>query len=1371
MDFYQIKQEHKKDSCYIYPDFKVCRSKDLMIRGKSFYAIWDEQQCLWSTDEYDVQRLVDQDLRNRLSTINSENCTARLLSDFSSNSWTQFRNYITHISDNYHELDEKLVFSNTKIEKKDYCSRRLTYPLEEGPISAYDKLMSTLYDPDERAKLEWAIGSIIAGDSVNIQKFIVLYGSAGAGKSTVLNIIQKLFDGYYTTFDAKSLAGSSNAFATEAFKSNPLVAIQHDGDLSRIEDNTKINSIVAHEEIVINEKYKSSYPMRIRCFLFMGTNKPVKITDAKSGIIRRLIDVRPSGRKLPPKEYENTMSCIDFELGHIAYHCLQVYKKMGKSYYSTYRPVDMMYKTDPFFNFVEDHYLDFTEKEGISLRQAYSMYKDYCDETNADYKLQMYKFREELKNYFIEFHEIYTAPTGERYRNYYTGFLKDKFIRNAKPVTPADTKSPIDICEQESLFDSMAANWPAQYATEEETPTYKWDNVKTTLKDLDTKKLHYVKVPDNHIIIDFDIKDENGNKSLEKNLEAASKFPPTYAELSKSGKGVHLHYIYTGDDIDNLSAIYEQDIEVKRYKGNSSLRRKLVKCNALAIATISSGLPLKKKGANMVDIKTLENEKHLRTMICKNLAKECLPSTKSSMDFIKKLMDEAYESGMHYDVSDMRNAIFMFATRSTHQSQYCVNLLDQMKWHSIDISDNPDNTAGNTILEDDRPIVFFDIEVFPNLLLVKYKFQGKGKPIMAMFNPTSDEVRSLFKHKLVGFNCRGYDNHILWARALDYDNDQIFKLSQRIISGDRNAKFAEAYNLSYADIYDFSSKKQSLKKFEIELGIHHLELGLPWDKPVPKELWPKVSEYCDNDVISTEAVWENRHEDFVARQILADLSGLSVNDSSRSHSTRIIFGKEKNPQKLFNYRNLALPVDDVTFGGMAESYEEFCKVMNKSEFRVFDDKGQPTYTTYDPSTKLPAGYSLLPYFPGYEYKNGKSTYKGYKTGEGGVAEGIPGYYILVGLLDIASMHPTSLEEEWLFGPYTKNFQDIKRARIYIKHKEYDKARKLFNGRLAKYLDDEDSAEALAQALKIVINSVYGYTKARFENPFVDPRNVDNIVAKRGALFMINLREQIEARGFTVAHVKTDSVKIPNATPEIIQFVMDYGKEYGYIFEHEATYEKMVLVNDAVYIAKYSNATYNKHPGEWTATGTEFQVPYVFKKLFSNEKIEFEDLTMTFSTSSALYLDHNYGYPDDTVMVKELAKITKIIKKAEMLNETIDISMIAERDRHTAEISKCHNYKFVGKVGLFVPVKPEYEFACGLYRIDETGKAYNVGGTTGYRWAEAETIRSMDNYMKYIDISYFAEMAQKAKEHIEEYVDYDTLINETVASGTTTGEAA
>ena len=75
------------------------------------------------------------------------------------------------------------------------------------------------------------------------------------------------------------------------------------------------------------------------------------------------------------------------------------------------------------------------------------------------------------------------------------------------------------------------------------------------------------------------------------------------------------------------------------------------------------------------------------------------------------------------------------------------------------------------------------------------------------------------------------------------------------------------------------------------------------------------------------------------------------------------------------------------------------------------------------------------------------------------------------------MHPTSLEELNLFGPYTKNFSDIKKARIFIKHGDYISAGELFDGKLKKFLTDKTIANSLAYALKIAINSVYGLTSA------------------------------------------------------------------------------------------------------------------------------------------------------------------------------------------------------------------------------------------------------------------------------------------------------
>ena len=141
----------------------------------------------------------------------------------------------------------------------------------------------------------------------------------------------------------------------------------------------------------------------------------------------------------------------------------------------------------------------------------------------------------------------------------------------------------------------------------------------------------------------------------------------------------------------------------------------------------------------------------------------------------------------------------------------------------------------SNMVDTEAPIAFYDVEVFPNLFLVNWKVAGEGRSVVRMINPNPVEIESLLKYRLVGFNCRRYDNHILYARLMGYTNEQLYELSSKIVGGN-GGYFGEAYNLSYTDVYDFCAKKQSLKKWEIELGIHHKELGLPWDEPVPEEL-------------------------------------------------------------------------------------------------------------------------------------------------------------------------------------------------------------------------------------------------------------------------------------------------------------------------------------------------------------------------------------------------------------------------------------------------------------------------------------------------------------------------------------------------------
>lgn len=1361
IDFLMIStRQTKRGIVEIYPKFIIRNpSEYLMIRGGDFYAIWVEERGLWSTSEQDAIDIIDSEL-DKYAKENGqrfENGYKVLhLWDAESGMIDTWHKYCQRqMRDSFHMLDEKLIFSNTKTTRKDYASKRLAYPLETGDTGAWDRLLSVLYSPAERRKIEWAIGSIVSGDSRKLQKFMVFYGAAGTGKSTIIGIIEQLFDGYTATFDSKALGQSSNAFALEPFKKNPLVAIEHDGDLSRIEDNTRINSLVSHERMSVNEKFSKMYENNFKCFLFMGTNRPVKITDAKSGLLRRLIDVSPTGDKLKPSEYKQLMKQITFELGAIAQHCANVYLEEPDAY-DDYIPTNMLSASNDFYNFVLDSWSIFRKDDETTLKAAWAMYKTYCEDAKVAYPYSQRAFKEELKNYFRNYSERELLADGTRVRSYYRGFITEKFDEEKPEEKKKDVQvMPIDLKQQPSLFDREFADCPAQYANDNGTPSKRWENVKTRLCDLDTTKPHYVKTPEKYIVIDFDIPGPDGEKDFQRNLEEAAKWPPTYAEVSKSGKAIHLHYIYNGD-VNELSRLYADHIEVKVFNGNSSLRRKLSLCNNLPIATITHGLPLK-EAKKLVNFESIQSEKGLRALIKRNLDKEIHAGTKPSCDFIYKILDDAYnDDKLSYDVSDMRNAITAFAAHSTHQADYCLKLVGKMQFKSRDRY-TADEGVDKFV---EVPIVFYDVEVFPNLFLINWKFAGEGKPVVRMINPKPAEVEELMRYRLIGFNCRRYDNHILYARLMGYSNMQLYNLSNRIVNGGKrnDAFFGEAYNISYTDVYDFASasNKKSLKKFEIELGIHHQELGLPWDKPVPEELWPKVAEYCDNDVIATEAVFNYLSADWTARQILADIAGMTVNDTTNSLTTRIIFDNVKNPQSEFNWRDLSQPVHE-----LKQEVYKFLKEATPEMMEVTHGEDE----------------SLLPYFPGYIYEKGVSTYRGEEVGEGGYVYAEPGMYGNVALLDIASMHPHSVIAECLFGPrFTRRFKEIVDGRVSIKHKAWDEVNNILDGKLGPYIkkvqSGEMTAKQLANALKTAINSVYGLTSAAFENAFRDPRNKDNIVAKRGALFMVNLKNEVQARGYKVAHIKTDSIKIPDADKEIIQFVMDYGKRYGYTFEHEATYDKMCLVNDAVYIARYDDLDncMNKygyipgdvkdHPLGWTATGKQFAVPYVFKTLFSGEEIDFKDMCETFSVSGALYLDMNEKLPDVENIEKAFQKKLKDAglkfedwQDMKAAGTTTQLDAMTERALRELEgaIAEGHDYHFVGKVGEFTPVKEGR--GGGLLMREAGGKYSAASGTKGYRWMESEMVSALDRQND-IDRGYYEKLVNDAAETISQYGDFE-----------------
>lgn len=1173
MDFVEIlsvpqKSNNRSSDLVVQPEFLNINIKDIITRGGAFYAYWDGK--VWSSNLNDLMLEVDKQTKAELTAQKAahpdKEIRGRYFRNHSSKLSDVFEDYCKHLPELKAKFNTQIMFSNDNPTREDYSTTQLDYYPIEQETPAFDEILETLYDTDEVNKILWFMGALLTGSMMDIQKFMYLFGGKGSGKGTVIDIFKELFQGYYAEIALDKLT-SNDSFATAQVKEVPLL-VDPDSDISRISRDVNLLKLTSHEPLSVNQKFTKQYDVQFTGLLITASNQRYMVRNINSGITRRAVVVEPSGRTLNYKKYMKLKKQVQFELSGIAFKAIAHFNAEGPARYETETDVDMMMSTDPVFDFIRKYSDGFTDP--ITLNQVASKYKLYLEDLGFNQDGYKRKIREGLKPYYDKFEERGYAQGKERAWNVYSGFKRelafpDKIAEEESDKVNEDHMLALD--GTLSAFDEFASDYKAQYTTKDGKPSKAWDKVTTTLKDLgDTRRLHYVRVPENLIVIDLDLKDSNGNKSLELNRIEAAKFPPTYAEVSKSGNGIHLHYWYEGDPT-QLDPEYSPGIEVKVYSGKSSLRRQLTRFNNKSIAKISTGLPIKKEEKSMYDnVETMVwNDSKIHTAVKNNIMRKYHAHTKPSMDFIEKILKDAQRDNVQYDITDLRNDILVFAMQSTHQQSESLDIASRLVYKNSDSDDLEEVTDDKKLVYPDKDLVFFDIEVFKNLLIVCWKVYGKDT-MTTWFNPTASQIEDLTKRPLVGFNNRRYDNHVLYDRLIGGNNTDMFDISQQIIKGGPGAGMMRgAYGLAYADVYDFSTKKQSLKKWEVELGLLHDELEHDWDAPIDKKDWKRAGEYCAHDVRATEAVFNHLYTDYEARMLLSKLTNLPVASTTQQLSAKFMFGEDKNPQKEFVYTDLSEMFPGYTWG-------PFERVIKKR----------------DGTTQTIKSY--------------RSDYRGEDPGEGGYVYSEPGIYKNVVEIDAESMHPTSIINLDLFGPYTKRFKELKQARILVKHHDLDGASKLLDGSLIPYLE-EDSADSLAYSLKIIINSIYGLTSAKFPNAFNDPRNKDNIVAKRGALFMIDLKNAVQEKGWKVVHIKTDSIKIANQTPEKIQFVQDFGLKYGYNFAVEHVYDKFGLVNKAVLIGHIEdNPEWGKESNTWSAIGAQYADPYVYKTMFTKEEL-------------------------------------------------------------------------------------------------------------------------------------------------------------------------
>ena len=149
-----IAKRRKKGYDEIYPKFRLIRSNDLMTKGGDFYAIWDQEAGLWSTDENTAVRLIDQELnkykeehKDLLLEINEEYIEndevvvdlATFVTDFNENEDDE-------LAPKYEEVVSD-VFTEALIEYKEVVGAEDYVDSGDSILAGFGKVISPIFTP------------------------------------------------------------------------------------------------------------------------------------------------------------------------------------------------------------------------------------------------------------------------------------------------------------------------------------------------------------------------------------------------------------------------------------------------------------------------------------------------------------------------------------------------------------------------------------------------------------------------------------------------------------------------------------------------------------------------------------------------------------------------------------------------------------------------------------------------------------------------------------------------------------------------------------------------------------------------------------------------------------------------------------------------------------------------------------------------------------------------------------------------------------------------------------------------------------------------------------------------------------------------
>lgn len=237
-------------------------------------------------------------------------------------------------------------------------------------------------DPDSKEMLLQFIGYSLTKD-VGQQKFLVLNGEGGTGKSTVIRLIEALTGS--RNVSNISLTDLQQRFASFGLMGKLLNSCA-DLEIQALEDTSIIKKILGEDTLRAEQKGRDAISFKSYAKLIFSTNElPLVKSEKTNGFYRRLLVLTMN--KVPVKKNPNLFQELEQEIEYLLHLAVQAVERMYQQGIITVADVSdravqqLRADSDTVEAFLQDMCVK-DEKGRIERTELYDKYSEYCEETD-----------------------------------------------------------------------------------------------------------------------------------------------------------------------------------------------------------------------------------------------------------------------------------------------------------------------------------------------------------------------------------------------------------------------------------------------------------------------------------------------------------------------------------------------------------------------------------------------------------------------------------------------------------------------------------------------------------------------------------------------------------------------------------------------------------------------------------------------------------------------------------------------------------------------------------------------------------------------------------------------------------------------------